>query len=144
MQRIYASVENRHVHEIDAQVRLGNADYRSAAVRHIIDDYARVREDYADLQHQCEDIQQRLDDRVHELEERKERIEELESQLRKRSNIEDEIEGVADTVENLPDKIRGVETYSERRQRKLDQASITERVLWKVTGVPVDDASDGS
>ena len=139
MQRIYASVEDRHVHEIDAQVRLGNADSRSHAVRHIIDEYARVREDYADLQQQCEDLQQRLDDRVHELEERKERIEELESQLRKRSNIENDIEEVADTVENLPDKIRGVETYSERRQRKLDQASLGQRLRWKITGVPVDD-----
>lgn len=139
MQRIYASVEDRHVHEIDAQVRLGNADSRSHAVRHIIDEYARVREDYADMQQQCEDLQQRLDDRVHELEERKERIEELESQLRKRSNIENDIEEVADTVENLPDKIRGVETYSERRQRKLDQASLAQRLRWKFTGVPVDD-----
>lgn len=139
MQRIYASVEDRHVHEIDAQVRLGNADSRSHAVRHIIDEYARVREDYADMQQQCEDLQQRLDDRVHELEERKERIEELESQLRKRSNIENDIEEVADTVENLPDKIRGVETYSERRQRKLDQASLGQRLRWKITGVPVDD-----
>lgn len=139
MQRIYASVEDRHVHEINAQVRLGNADSRSHAVRHIIDEYARVREDYADMQQQCEDLQQRLDDRVHELEERKERIEELESQLRKRSNIENDIEEVADTVENLPDKIRGVETYSERRQRKLDQASLGQRLRWKITGVPVDD-----
>jgi chromosome segregation ATPase len=139
MQRIYASVEDRHVHEIDAQVRLGNADSRSHAVRHIIDEYARVREDYADMQQQCEDMQQRLDDRVHELEERKERIDELESQLRKRSNIENDIEEVADTVENLPDKIRGVETYSERRQRKLDQASLPQRLRWKLTGVPVDE-----
>ena len=139
MQRIYASVEDRHVHEINAQVRLGNADSRSHAVRYIIDEYARVREDYADMQQQCEDLQQRLDDRVHELEERKERIEELESQLRKRSNIENDIEEVADTVENLPDKIRGVETYSERRQRKLDQASLAQRLRWKITGVPVDD-----
>jgi predicted RNase H-like nuclease (RuvC/YqgF family) len=62
---------------------------------------------------------------------REDRIEELENQLRKRSNIEEKIN-------DLPDKIRGEETYTERRQRKLDQASITQRLRWKITGVPVD------
>jgi archaellum component FlaC len=73
------------------------------------------------------------------LEAREDRIEELENQLRKRSNIEDDIEDVADSVENLPDKIRGTETYTERRQRKLDQASLGQRLRWKLTGVPVDE-----
>ena len=66
---------------------------------------------------------------------REDRIEELESQLRKRSNIEEKIE-------DLPDKIRGAETYTERRRRKLDQASITQRLKWQLTGVPVDDEEE--
>ena len=59
---------------------------------------------------------------------REERIEELESQLRKRSNIEDKIE-------DLPDKIREADSYTERRQRKMDRATLTQRIRWKFTGV---------
>lgn len=79
-----------------------------------------------------------LDDRhrVAELEERVERkqarIDELEAQLTERSRVEEKIE-------NLPDRIRGEMTYQERRQRMLDQASVTQRLKWRVTGVPVDD-----
>ena len=73
--------------------------------------------------------------RVAELEERLERrqarIEELETQLTERSRVEQKIE-------DLPAQIRDELTYQERRQRMLDQASITERIKWKVTGVPVD------
>ena len=73
-----------------------------------------------------------LEDR---LESREERIDELESQLRKRSNIEDKIE-------DLPDKIRDANTYTERRQRKLDEATFGQRLKWRFTGVPVDDDDD--
>jgi predicted DNA-binding protein len=70
-----------------------------------------------------------------ELEERltskEQRISDLEEQLAKRSQIQQEIE-------DLPDKIRDTETYSERRRRLLDEASLTQRLKWKVTGVPVD------
>ena len=65
------------------------------------------------------------------LETRNDRVEELETQLGRRSEIEDKIE-------NLPDKIRGELSYTERRQRKLDQASLGQRLKWKFTGVPVD------
>ena len=75
------------------------------------------------------------DELVDRLEAREDRIEELESQLRKRSQIEDKIEG-------LPDKIRNAETYTERRQRKLDRASLPQRLKWKLTGVPVEDTDD--
>ena len=74
-----------------------------------------------------DDLRERLDSR-------EDRIEELEAQLRKRSNIEDKIE-------DLPDKIRETESYMERRQRKLDQASLPQRLKWRVTGVPVDEAA---
>lgn len=77
--------------------------------------------------------------RVGELEERlatrEDRIDELERQLAERSQIEDKIE-------NLPDKIRGDLTYQERRQRKLDQASIPQRVKWLISGVPVSDDTE--
>ena len=82
-----------------------------------------------------------LDDRhrIVELEERVERkqarIDELEAQLTERSRVEEKIE-------ELPDKIRGEMTYQERRQRMLDHASFTERLTWKVTGVPVDTDRD--
>jgi|APHM01.1.fsa_nt_gi Ribbon-helix-helix protein, copG family. len=67
-----------------------------------------------------------------QLESRQGRIEELESQLRKRSNIEEKIE-------DLPEKIRGEESYTEKRRRKLDQATFPQRLKWRLTGVPVDD-----
>lgn len=139
MERVTASIRERHLWELKAQVRLGNASSQSEAVRHIIDEYAVVREECEELQQEYADVQQQLDDRMQELESREDRIEELENQLRQRSNIEDEIGDVAERVDDLPAKIRGTETYSERRQRKLDQASLTQRLKWKVTGVPVED-----
>lgn len=139
MERVTASIRERHLWELKAQVRLGNASSQSEAVRHIIDEYAVVREEYEELQQEYADVQQQLDNRMQELESREDRIEELENQLRQRSNIEDEIGDVAERVDDLPAKIRGTETYSERRQRKLDQASLTQRLKWKVTGVPVED-----
>jgi len=142
MERVTASVRERHVWELKAQVRLGNASSQSEAVRHIIDEYAALRDEYAQLQQEYADVQQQLDDRMQTLEAREDRIEELEAQLRQRSNIEDDIEDVAETVDDLPAKIRGVETYSERRRRKLDRASLTQRLKWKVTGVPVDDEQE--
>lgn len=62
---------------------------------------------------------------------REERIKELEDQLRSRSEVEEKIEA-------LPDRIRERGTYQERRRRLLDEASLAQRVKWKVTGVPVD------
>jgi len=69
------------------------------------------------------------------LETRNDRVEELETQLGRRSEIEDKIE-------NLPDKIRGEMSYTERRQRVLDQASLSQRIKWRFTGVPVDQGDD--
>ena len=139
MERVTASVRENHVWELKAQVRLGNAESQSEAVRHIIDEYARLRAEYADLQQQYEDMQQQHEQSMQTLEARENRIEDLEAQLARRSNVEEEITEVAETVDNLPAKIRGTETYSERRQRKLDRASLGQRLKWKFTGVPVDE-----
>jgi predicted RNase H-like nuclease (RuvC/YqgF family) len=142
MERITASVTKRHIWELKAQVRLGNASSQSAAVRHIIDEYESLRAEYAELQQEYEDLHHEHEQRMQTLESREDRIEQLEEQLTRRSQIESEIEDVAETVDDLPAKIRGVETYSERRQRKLDQASLAQRLKWKVTGVPVDDGEE--
>ncbi|ERG92132.1 MAG: hypothetical protein J07HQW1_02167, partial [Haloquadratum walsbyi J07HQW1] len=64
-------------------------------------------------------------------ERKQDRIDELEEQLTERSQIEEKIE-------NLPDRIRGDRSYQDRRQRKLDEGSVTQRLVWKLTGVPVD------
>jgi DNA repair exonuclease SbcCD ATPase subunit len=72
------------------------------------------------------------DDLRARLEAREDRIEELEGQLSRRSQLEDKIEG-------LPDKIREADSYQERRQRLLDRATVTQRLKWKVTGVPVEE-----
>jgi hypothetical protein len=63
---------------------------------------------------------------------RENRIKNLESQLRERSQVETKID-------NLPDRIQSHETYQERRQRLLDEASVPTRMKWMVTGVPVEE-----
>jgi len=98
----------------------GEYESKSAVVRNFI----QAGEEREELQAEVERLRDRL-------ESREERIDELESQLRKRSNIEDKIE-------DLPDKIRDADTYTERRQRKLDQATLGQRLKWRFTGVPVD------
>lgn len=102
----------------------GEYDSKSEAVR----DFIQAGKEHRELQTEIDTLRDRL-------EAREERIDELESQLRKRSNIEDKIE-------DLPDKIRGNETYNERRQRKLDRATPMQRLKWKITGVPIDMDSD--
>jgi hypothetical protein len=124
MQKVAVSLEDRHLYELKAQSRLGNADSRSAAVRHIIDEYARLRHEYEDLHTEYE----RLEDR---LETREERIDELEEQLARRSQLEEKIE-------SLPEKVRETESYQDRRRRALDNAGALTRLKWRVTGVPSD------
>lgn len=77
----------------------------------------------------------RVDELEQRLEIREERIDELEQQLARRSQLEEKIE-------NLPAKVRETGSYQERRQRMLDQASLAQRLKWKVTGVPVDQESE--
>ena len=132
MQRVTASLTQNHVYELRARVMLGESDSVSESMRLIIDEYASLQTDYEELQQQYDDLQQEYAARVG-------RVEELEEQLQKRSNIESDIEGVVETVDDLPARIKNTESYSEKRQRKLDQASISQRLKWKITGVPVDE-----
>lgn len=77
----------------------------------------------------------RADELAEEVERKQGRIETLEDQLRERSGLRDEIQ-------QLPDKIRDERSYSEKRQRMLDQATLTQRLRWKLTGVPVEEVDD--
>jgi DNA repair exonuclease SbcCD ATPase subunit len=99
----------------------GKYESKSAAVR----DFIQAGERQRDLREEIARLEERLDSR-------ESRINELEDQLARRSQLEEK-------VESLPDKIRDRESYQERRQRMLDQASLTQRLKWKVTGVPVDE-----
>lgn len=130
MKRLTISLEQRHVYELDARQRINDLGSRSAAARDVLDSYEEVEQEYEDLEQEYEDLHKSY-------EEREDRIETLESQLRERSQIEKKIE-------DLPDKVRSVETYSERRQRLLDSASLAERLRWKLTGVPVDRLQEDS
>jgi DNA repair exonuclease SbcCD ATPase subunit len=139
MERVTVSLTERHVRELEARERLGEADSRSGAVRRILDDYDELRAEYAALEERYEEVHaesERRADRVDDLEERlaarETRIETLEAQLAERSQLEAKIE-------DLPDKLRETESYSERRQRLLDEASLAQRAVWKVTGVPVEE-----
>lgn len=128
MQKVTVSLDDRHIWELKARQRIDDLDSRSAAVRHILDEYETLHTEYAKLESEYADLHTRY-------EAREDRVEQLEDQLRKRSNIEQEIR-------DLPDKIRRGESYTERRQRKLDQASLAQRLKWRVTGVPVDDIEE--
>ena len=139
MKRLTVSLEPEHVRELDARERLGDVSSRSAAVRQIFDEYEDLHREYAALEGEYEDLHTRYEargeriDQLHDrVDAREDRIATLEEQLRERSRVEEKIEA-------LPDKVRGAETYTERRQRKLDEAGLLERVRWKFTGVPVDD-----
>jgi len=98
----------------------GEYESKSAAVRSFIDEGESKHE----LQAEIDRLRERL-------ESREDRIDELESQLGKRSEIEQQIE-------QLPTKIKGEQTYQERRQRVLDSASTFQRLKWQLTGVPVE------
>lgn len=119
------SIEEEHVDMFDDRE---GVDSRSAAVRDILDEHEELRTECEELRTECEELHTRLDSREN-------RIDELEEQLAKRSQLEEKIE-------DLPAKIHDERSYQERRQRMLDQASLTERLKWKVTGVPVDDSDD--
>jgi hypothetical protein len=97
----------------------GEYDSKSAAVR----DFIQAGGERGEFREEIDELQERLDAREH-------RIEELEEQLAYRSQLEE--------VAALPDKIRERETYNERRRRLLDEASLTQRLKWRVVGVPVE------
>lgn len=136
MKKITVSLEDDHIAELKARQRLG-ADSRSAALRELLDERDALEAECEDLRTEYEDLKAEYEELHTRYEAREDRIEDLEGQLRERSRVEDKIE-------DLPDKIRDSETYQERRQRLLDQASITERLRWKVTGVPVERIDDDS
>jgi chromosome segregation ATPase len=102
----------------------GEYESKSAAVRNFIQ-----------TGEECQELREKIARLEERLESREERIKELEGQLTKRSQLEEKIE-------DLPDKLRGNASYQERRQRLLDQASFAQRMKWKVTGVPVEEATE--
>ncbi len=99
----------------------GEYDSKSEAVREFI----QAGERQVELQAQVDELRERVQSREN-------RIKDLESQLRERSQVETKID-------NLPDRIQSHETYQERRQRLLDEASVPTRIKWKVMGVPVEE-----
>jgi len=124
--RISCSIPEEIDEHIESLVEEDRFNSKSDAIRYLLD---RGRE--------ADELKAKLDSR-------EERIEQLEDQLARRSNIEDDLEEVAETVEDLPAQIRGTESYSERRQRKLDQASLSQRIKWRFTGVPVENEENTS
>ncbi|ESS03448.1 MAG: copG family ribbon-helix-helix protein [uncultured archaeon A07HR67] len=75
----------------------------------------------------------RYDQLRNQLNAREDRIKTLEEQLAQRSQIEAELDILAQRVE------QSEPTYAEKRQQMIDRASLTERLRWRVTGVPVDE-----
>lgn len=128
MKKVTVSLNDRHLYELEARQRIGDSGSRSAALREILDEYDDLRTEYAELEAEYEDLRKRY-------EAREDRVEELETQLRERSQIEEKIE-------DLPDKLRDRGTYRERRQRLLDQATVAQRLKWRITGVPVEEIEE--
>jgi len=132
MERVTATLRTDDVRELEARVRLGEADSRSEAVRVVIDERAELAEELEDLRARYADRGERLADLQDRLDKRDDRVNDLEEQLRERSRVEDKID-------DLPDQLRaGMASYEARRRRLLDEASLAQRLKWRVTGVPVD------
>jgi chromosome segregation ATPase len=177
MQKVTVSLDERHLYELKARQRLGEASSRSDALRRLINEYETLQQKYEDLHTRYEARRERVtqlreqvntrEERVEDLENqlqqfkaehedirpryeaRGERIEQLKEQLASREQRVDELEeqlrerhDIKNEIQDLPDKIRDADTYTERRQRKLDRASVLQRIRWKVTGVPVDGDDD--
>lgn len=113
MQKISASVEDRHVEMLDKHP----AGSRSEALREILDER--------------EDLRDRVDDLEDELEHQEARAEDLRRQLRE-ANRHDE--DVAELVEYVEDE----RTVEQRRR----EASIVTRARWWLTGMDVEDEDD--
>jgi predicted nucleic acid-binding Zn-ribbon protein len=123
MQKVTVSIADKHEYELRARQHLDALDSRSAAIRTAIEEYSKWKAEYAALQREHSELQKRYADR-------EDRISELEEQLTKRSQIEEKIEA-------LPDRMRASRmTWSDRKEKALNDASPWERVKWKVTGVP--------
>jgi predicted nuclease with TOPRIM domain len=135
MKKITVSLEEDHLQRLRDRQENGDAGSRSGALREILDEYENLHTEYERLREEYEELHTRYEERGDRLEAREDRIEELEDQLRERSRVEEKIE-------DLPDKIRDRETYAERRQRALDEASVSQRLRWLVTGVPVEEIED--
>lgn len=97
---------------------------------------SELREEIADLERQLDNRNDVVDSLRERLENREQRIDDLEEQLARRSQIEEKVDVLAKRVEDSQ------LTYAERRQRMIDEASLAQRLRWKVTGVPVDDVQE--
>jgi DNA repair ATPase RecN len=130
MKKVSVSLEPDHVDRLNECQEEGDVSSRSAALRGVPDEYEQARTEYEDLRTECEELRTRLDAR-------EDRIDELEEQLARRSQIEEKVDVLAERVEESQ------LTYAEKRQRMIDPASLSKRLRWRVTGVPVDQYDAG-
>lgn len=107
MQKITVPITQRHLYELKARQRLGDADSRSAALRQILDEYADLRPEYADLEAEYDDLKRRY-------EAREDRVETLETQLAERSQIEAKIEDLPRPTPGVDDVLRREATAGDR------------------------------
>ncbi|MFB6283643.1 MAG: hypothetical protein ABEK59_06880 [Halobacteria archaeon] len=123
MPRITASIPEEQM-ELIEELSGENGEYesKSAVVRNFINKGERLH-----------NLLEEIDELESRLERKQKRIDQLEQQLTRRSQIESK-------VEDLPDKIRDTETYTEKRQRIIDDAGLGKRLKWKLFGgIPVED-----
>jgi len=114
MGRVTVTLDERHEYEIEAQVRMGEAESQSGSVRHLIDEYARLQQEYEDLHTEYEHLQARRD--------------ELEQRLTEAHN---KIEPATDLVEYVE-----AEKTAQERWR---EAGILGKAKYTLLGMPSDD-----
>jgi Arc/MetJ-type ribon-helix-helix transcriptional regulator len=115
---------------VEEQVEAGEFSSKSELIQHFFDVGRRAERLLAEKDSRIDELEERIEDKEG-------RIDELEEQLARRSQLEDEISA-------LPDKIRDDMSYQERRQRMLDQATFSQRLKWRFTGVPVEQDDNDS
>jgi len=132
MERVTATLREDDLRELKARVMAGEADSRSEALRQLIDERSDLVDELEALRTMYDARGERVADLKDRLEARNRRVDALEDQLRERSRVEEKID-------DLPDQLRaGMPSYEARRRRLLDEASLVERLKWRITGVPVD------
>ena len=115
MQRVTVTLEDRHYYEVEAAQRLGEADSQSAAVRHLIDEYARLQREYEELHSEYESLEARRDDLQRQLAEANRRI---------------------DTTNEIVEYVENEKTAQERWR----EAGLIGKVKFTILGMPSDNS----
>jgi chromosome segregation ATPase len=150
MKKLSVSLEKDHVADLEAWADAHDLGSKSAAFRHILDEYDSLRTENDDIRTECDNLRteldevrtecdevksdrDRLDGRVDELEEQLEeknaRIEELEEALDDRpsrdhvADLEEQLDEQADRIEDLEGEVDSLEARNTDLTNQLAEAN---------------------